>query len=91
MSEVSAAWGLLAVALVGGLAAAGVLLGRRRRAAQPQDHAEVMRAARVAARQIARDRRRTQRGTLRGKGGGGDTSLSHDAAYGSDGGTPSGI
>ncbi|BCL16532.1 hypothetical protein GCM10017556_42710 [Micromonospora sagamiensis] len=91
MSGATAAWGLLAVGLVGGLAAAGLLLRRRRRAALPQDRAEVMRAARVATRQIAQDRRRTQRGTLRGKGGGGNTSLSHDAAYGSDGGTPSGI
>ena|GEM_PF-4225481 len=69
------AWCLSAVVLLGGLVAVGLLLRRRRRAAQPQTRAEVLQAARTAAGQIGKEQCRTGRGTIRGKGGG-DTGSS---------------
>ncbi|MEH1164642.1 hypothetical protein V6V47_04555 [Micromonospora sp. CPCC 205539] len=64
----------------------GVVWLRRVRASRVVDRAEQLRLARRATQKITRQTRRTRRGSLRGKGGGGDPGLSHDAASGSDGG-----
>lgn len=82
---------LSAVVLLGLGVAAALFIRRRREVKLPGGREETLRAGRIAARQISRDVRRTRRGTLRGKGGGGSDSLASDAAFGSDGGTPSGL
>jgi type II secretory pathway pseudopilin PulG len=80
-------WGVL-VAVVLVMVVGVAVLARRRRASRALDREEQLRLAKRAAQQIAKERRRTGRGNLRGKGGGGSEGLSHDAAYGSEGGTP---